>query len=91
MNTLASMKSKLAVIEYITWASDINLNTRSSALIALACSASPAALPVLMKEAKAVLYMVGSSGATASFLTMPKMSEIRRPEDYGQDLQLGDG
>lgn len=68
MNTLASMKSKLAVIEYITWASDINVNTRSSALNALACSASPAALPVLMKEAKAVLYRWEVSGATASLL-----------------------
>ena len=68
MNALASMKSKLAVNEYIVWASDINVNTRSSALNALACSASPAALPVLMKEAKSVLYRWEVSGATASLL-----------------------
>ncbi len=68
MNTLALMNSKIAVNEYIAWASDINVNTRSSALNALAASASPAALPVLMKAAKSVLYRWEVSGATASLL-----------------------
>ncbi|HQB86855.1 MAG TPA: DUF1080 domain-containing protein [Bacteroidales bacterium] len=68
MNALASKKSKIAVNEYISWASDINVNTRSSALNALAASESPAALPVLMREAKSVLYMWEVSGATASLL-----------------------
>src|SRR4030042_3325088 len=46
MNTLAGMKSQLAVNEYIQWASDINVNTRASAFNALAQSGSPLAMPV---------------------------------------------
>jgi HEAT repeat protein len=72
MNTLAGMKSQLAVNEYIGFASDINVNTRSSALNALAQSSSPLALPVLLKAAKAVLYRWEVSGATSALLNYAK-------------------
>jgi HEAT repeat protein len=72
MNVLAGMKSQLAVNEYIGFASDLNVNTRASALNALAQSASPLALPVLLKAAKAVLYRWEVSGATSALLDYAK-------------------
>jgi len=73
MNALASMKSQIAVNEYITWASDINVNTRASAYNALAQSGSPLAYPVLSKAAKDVFYRWERTGATASLLTFAKV------------------
>ena len=72
MNALAGMKSELAVNEYIGFASGINVNTRSSALNALAQSSSPLALPVLLKAAKSVLYRWEVSGATSALLNYAK-------------------
>lgn len=72
MNVLAGMKSQLAVNEYIGFASDLNVNTRASALNALAQSASPLALPVLLKAAKSVLYRWEVSGATSALLDYAK-------------------
>lgn len=73
MNALASMKSQIAVNEYIIWASDINVNTRASAYNALAQSGSPLAYPVLSKAAKDVFYRWERTGATASLLTFAKV------------------
>ena len=56
MNALASMKSDVAVNEYIAWVSDVNVNTKASAYNALAESASPLDYPVLMKAAKSFQY-----------------------------------
>jgi len=72
MNVLAGMKSQLAVNEYIVFAEDLNVNTRASALNALAQSANPQALPVLLKSAKAVLYRWEVSGATTALLDYAK-------------------
>lgn len=72
MNALAGMKSQVAVNEYIGFASNSNVNTRSSALNALAQSASPLALPVLLKAAKNVLYRWEVSGATSALLNYAK-------------------
>ena len=72
MNALADMKSKLAVNEYIEWASDINVNTRASAFNALAQSGSPLALPVLSKAARDVFYRWEVSGATSALLNYAK-------------------
>lgn len=72
MNALAGMKSQLVVNEYIGRASDLNVNTRASALNALAQSASPLALPVLSKAAKNVLYRWEVSGATSALLSYAK-------------------
>jgi HEAT repeat protein len=72
MNALAGMKSQMAVNEYIDWASDKNVRIRSSALNALAQSASPLALPVLSKAAKNALYRWEASGATSALLNYAK-------------------
>jgi len=72
MNALASMKSQLAVNEYIEWASDINVNTKASAYNALAQSGSPLAYPVLSWAAKGVQYRWEHTGATASLLNYAK-------------------
>jgi HEAT repeat protein len=68
MNALAGMKSQLAVNEYITWASSIDVNTKASAYNAMAQSGSPLAYPVLSKAARDVEYRWEHSGATASLL-----------------------
>jgi len=68
MNTLALMKSALAVNEYIFWASSTDINTRSSALNALARSGSKLAYPVLLKSASDVSYRWEPSGATEALL-----------------------
>jgi HEAT repeat protein len=73
MNTLASMKSQIAVDEYIAWAADKNVNTQASAYNALARSGSPMAYPVLLQAAKEVSYRWERSGATTSLLTFAKV------------------
>ncbi|MGB8489794.1 MAG: HEAT repeat domain-containing protein, partial [Bacteroidales bacterium] len=69
MNALAGMRSQVAVPEYIAWASDINANTRASALNALAQSGNPLAYPVLSKAAKDVEYRWEPTGATSALLS----------------------
>ena len=73
MNTLALMKSQIAVNEYITWASTTDLNIKASAFNALAQSGSPLAYPVLLKAATDVSYRWETTGATASFLNYAKV------------------
>ena len=68
MNALASIKSQLAVNEYIAWSSDINVNIKASAFNALAQSGSPMAYSVLSKAAKDVMYRWEHTEATASLL-----------------------
>ncbi len=68
MNTLASMKSHLAVNEYIVWASGTDINIKASAYNALAMSGSPQAYPVLSKAARDVAYRWEHTGATAALL-----------------------
>jgi HEAT repeat protein len=68
MNALASMKSRLAVNEYIAWANDLSINTKASAYNALAQSGSPEALPVLSKAARDLSYRWDVSGATSALL-----------------------
>ena len=73
MNALAIMKSQIAVNEYITWASDLNVNIKASAYNALAQSGSSLAYPVLSKASKDVFYQWEITGATNSFLTYAKV------------------
>jgi len=68
MNALAGMNSQMAVNEYISWASSIDVNTRASALNALARSGNQLALPVLLKAARDVFYRWEVTGATAALL-----------------------
>ena len=63
MNVLASVRSDMAVNEFIMWASNKKTN-QASAFNALAKSGSPLALPVLSKAAKAVSYNWEYTGAT---------------------------
>jgi HEAT repeat protein len=72
MNTLALMKSDMAINEFISWSSDKNKNTQASAYNAMAQTGNPLAMPVLLKAAKAVSYKWEQSGATASLLTYAK-------------------
>ena len=72
MNTLALIKSDIAVNEFIAWSSNNDKNIQASALNALAQTGSPLALPVLSKAAKAVSYNWERSGATASLLAYAK-------------------
>ncbi|MCX6255465.1 MAG: DUF1080 domain-containing protein [Bacteroidia bacterium] len=73
MNTLAIMKSQVAVNEYITWASDDNINIKASAYNALAQSGSPLAYSVLSKVTKEVSYRWEATGVTASLLNYAKV------------------
>ncbi len=73
MNTLALMKSQIAVNEYIEWASTTDLNIKASAFNALAQSGSPLAYPVLLKAATEVSFMWETTGATASLLNYAKV------------------
>ena len=68
MNALASVKSKLAVNEYLTWASNSDSDIKSSALNALAQSGSPQAYKLLSAEAKKVSYAWDRTGAASAFL-----------------------
>jgi HEAT repeat protein len=74
MNTLAIMKSKTAVNEYIVWASTSDLNTKASAYNALAMSGSPLAYPVLSKAAKDVAYRWETTGATSALLNFARVT-----------------
>jgi HEAT repeat protein len=69
MNALADMRSKVAVNEYLFWASDKNADIKASAYNALAQSGSPLAYPVLMTAAKSNFYRWESTGATAALLS----------------------
>ena len=73
MNSLALMKSQSAVSEYITWASESDINIKSSAYNALAQSGSPLAYPVLSKAAGEVSYRWENTGATISLLNYAKV------------------
>ncbi len=73
INQLASMKSQVALSEFIMWASSDNVNIKASAYNALAQSGSPLAYPVLSKAAKEVTYTTEASGATASLLNYAKV------------------
>jgi HEAT repeat protein len=68
MNTLAVLKSGIAVNEYIFWAASTDINTRSSALNALAVSGNKLAYPVLLKAATDVSFRWEPSGSTAALL-----------------------
>ncbi|HBZ19499.1 MAG TPA: hypothetical protein DEO60_00070 [Bacteroidales bacterium] len=72
MNVLSTMKSNLAVNEYIAFAADLNVNKRASAFNALAQSSSPLAQQVLLKAAKDVMYRWEVSGATSALLDYAK-------------------
>jgi HEAT repeat protein len=72
MNVLASVRSDIAVNEFISWASNNDKTIQASALNALAKSGSPLALPVLSKAAKTVSYKWEYTGATASLVEYAK-------------------
>jgi HEAT repeat protein len=72
MNALAGMKSKAAVNEYITWASNENTDIKTAAYNALAQSADPLAYPVLLNAAKNYSYRWESTGATSALLNYAK-------------------
>jgi HEAT repeat protein len=72
MNALASMKSNVAVNEYIAWAASGDSNIRASAFNALSMSGSQLALPVLLKAAKDVSWRWETTEATASLLNYAK-------------------
>jgi HEAT repeat protein len=73
MNTLAIMKSGIAINEFIAWSSNKDKSIQASALNAMAQTSSPLALPVLLKAAKAVSYRWDQSGATASLMAYAKI------------------
>lgn len=77
MNTLASMKSQIAVNEYIDWSSNNDKNIRASAYNALAQSGSPLAYPVLMKAAGDVSWRWEHSGAVASLMLYAKIAAAK--------------
>ena len=68
MNTLAAMKSDIAVNEFIAWSSNNDKSIQTAALNAMAQTGSPLAFPVLLKAAKKASYRWEQSGATESFL-----------------------
>jgi HEAT repeat protein len=73
MNALAAMNSQLAVNEYISWAEDININTKASAYNALAQSGSPLAYPVLLNAARSYSFRWERTGATSALLNYAKV------------------
>jgi len=73
MNTLALMKSQIAVNEYIIWASTNDINIKACALNALAQSGSQQAYPVLLDASKKVSYRWEATGATSSLLNYAKV------------------
>jgi HEAT repeat protein len=72
MNTLALMKSDIAINEFIYWSSDKNKSIQASSYNAMAQSGSPLAISVLLKAAKAASYKWEQSEGTASLLTYAK-------------------
>jgi hypothetical protein len=73
MNSLASMKSQMAVNEYITWASVSDLNIKASAYNALAKSGDKSAYAVLSQAARNVSYRWETTGATAAFINYSRV------------------
>jgi HEAT repeat protein len=73
MNSLALMKSSIAVNEYIFWASGTDINIKASAFNALAQSGNKLAFPVLMNAAHDVSYRWETTGATSSLLNYAKI------------------
>jgi len=69
MKDLALMKSQLAINEYISWASNDDINIKASAYTAMAQSGNSLAYPVLSKAAKEVSYKWEPTGATAALLS----------------------
>ena len=74
MNSLALMKSNLAVNEYITWAASGDVNTKASAYNALAQTGNQLAYPVLLKASGDVLYRWEATGATSSLLNFARIT-----------------
>lgn len=72
MNNLASMKSELAVKEFISWSSSSDKNIQAAAFNALAKSGSPLAYAVLSKAARDSKYKWEHTGATQAFLNYAK-------------------
>jgi HEAT repeat protein len=77
MNALAAMKSAQAVKEFVAFASDDEINTRSAALNALAQSGSPEAYPVLLKAARDFQFRWERTGATAALLNYAKNVAVK--------------
>jgi len=77
MNSLAVMKSDIAVNEYIKWATTTDINARTSALNALAFSGSQKAYPVLLKAAGDVSYRWETTGATSSLLNYARVVGLK--------------
>lgn len=72
MNTLALMRSDIAINEFIAWSSNSDKNIKASAYNAMAQTGNPLALPVLSDAAKAVSYRWERTGATVSLLLYAK-------------------
>jgi HEAT repeat protein len=72
MNALASLKSQLAVNEFIAWTSDTDADIKASAYNALAQNGSPLAYPVLSNAAKDALYKWERTGAVSALLDYAK-------------------
>lgn len=72
MNTLAAMKSDLAINEFIAWSASTDKIIRASSFNAMAQCGNSLALPVLSKAARAVNYKWEHSGATESLLVFAK-------------------
>jgi len=68
MNALAGMKSGIAVDEFIAFASDNDLNTKTAAYNALAQSGSPKAYHILLKAARSFKFRWERTGSTAALL-----------------------
>ena len=68
INALAGMKSKIAVKEFISFASDEDINIKAAAYNALAMSGSPKAYHILLKAARSFKFRWESTGSTAALL-----------------------
>jgi HEAT repeat protein len=68
MNALAGMKSKIAVKEFISFASDEDINTKTAALNALAMSGSPKAYHILLKASRSYKFRWERTGSTSALL-----------------------
>ena len=77
MNALAAKKSSLAVNEYIRFSGSTDMNTRASALNALAMSGSSQAYQVLQKAAADAGYHWEPTGATSALLNYARIIGAR--------------
>jgi HEAT repeat protein len=68
MNALAAMKSKIAVNEFIAFASDEDINIKTAAFNALAMSGSLKAYSILLKAARSCKFRWERTGSTAALL-----------------------